>query len=146
MSYKIAVGSLDGTNVDLKFGEAESFRIYEVNGTESTFLEFRSITGKESPAGASSAECGLAAGCGSGSCSGNGGGCGGPSEVVDRVSKISDCRCLVCKKVGFQAQKQLERKAIAVFDVDCEVAEALSKITVYYDKLDHNQSLRSRKN
>lgn len=31
MPYKIAVGTSDGINVDLKFGEVEKFIIYEVN-------------------------------------------------------------------------------------------------------------------
>lgn len=75
-------------------------------------------------------------GCSSNGCSGNGGGCSGPSDIVSKVELISDCRCVVCKKVGFQAQKQFEKKAISVFDVECEVQEALDKISSYYNKLD----------
>ena len=30
------------------------------------------------------------------------------------------------------AQKQFEKRAISVFDVDCTVGEALEKITAYY--------------
>lgn len=58
---------------------------------------------------------------------------------------LSDCRCVVCKKIGFQAQKQFEKKAISVFDVECEIKEALDKITFYYNKIDRHESLLKNK-
>ena len=64
--------------------------------------------------------------------------------MIGKVALIEDCRAVVCKKVGFQAQKQFEKKAISVFDVECSVEEALEKITSYYYKIDNRQSLRSR--
>lgn len=73
-------------------------------------------------------------------CSGQGGGCGGSEILMSKVSIIEDCRCVVCKKVGFQAQKQFEKKAISVFDVECLVSEALEKITFYYKKIDNHES------
>jgi len=42
----------------------------------------------------------------------------------------------VCKKIGPHAKKLLERKAIAAFDVDCSVEEALKKIIFYYNRTD----------
>ena len=57
---------------------------------------------------------------------------------------IEDSRCVVAKKVGFQAQKQFEKKAISVFDIEVSVKEALDKITSYYFKIDNRQSLRSK--
>ena len=82
-------------------------------------------------------------GCGNGGCnSGSGGGCSGSGEVSRKVELVSDCRCVVCKKIGFHVQKQLERKAITSFDVACTVEEALQKITVYFHKVDTHQSFR----
>ncbi|MEE0960582.1 MAG: hypothetical protein UH654_11230 [Lachnospiraceae bacterium] len=42
MAYKIAVGSLDGINVDLKFGEVSEFLIYEITD-EIRLIEKRKV-------------------------------------------------------------------------------------------------------
>lgn len=148
MSYKIAVGSSDEKNVDLKFGEVGEFLIYEVNELQYQLIEKRTVKEEETSAGTSGAtkdngakNCGNGE-CASSGCGGNGHGCSGPSEVAGKVGLIADCRAVVCKKIGFQAQKQFEKKAISVFDVECEVAEALDKITSYYDKIDKKISLK----
>ena len=134
MAYKIAVGSSDGKNVDLKFGEVTRFLIYEV-GDEVILKEEREF--KET----ADTACNTSS-CDTKSCGGNGGGCQGPGDVAGKVELISDCRAVVCKKIGFQAQKQFEKKAISVFDVECEVKEALDKITFYYGRIDKHESLR----
>lgn len=145
MSYKIAIGSSDGINVDLKFGEVSKFLIYEVDG-DAKLVEERVVEANETEAQVTnqaeqSQKCGDKSGCGSG-CGGQGNGCGGPSDVVSKVSLIEDCRCVVCKKIGFQAQKQFEKKAISVFDVECSVKQALEKISFYYSKIDNHESFR----
>ena len=104
MAYRIAVGSSDGINIDLKFGEVEKFIIYEVDNSEYKKLEIRSVTNAENQTKTEKEEC-SSNGCESGGCSGNGHGCSGPSDVTDRVLLIDDCRCVVCAKIGFQAQK-----------------------------------------
>ena len=38
MSYRIAVASSDGISIDLHFGEADHFLIYEVEGMEYTLM------------------------------------------------------------------------------------------------------------
>ncbi|MBO4292398.1 MAG: hypothetical protein J5898_10870 [Lachnospiraceae bacterium] len=148
MAYKIAVASSDGQNVDLTFGEAERFTIYEAEGTEYHFAQYRDFAGVAgSAAGAGS--CGSAqkpAGGGCGSSCKSGGGCGGGGVVSEKVEALADCRCIVCRKIGFQAQKQLERKAISSFDVGCGIDEALEKILFYYDRADKHQSLRKQRN
>jgi predicted Fe-Mo cluster-binding NifX family protein len=147
MAYTIAIASSDGVNVDLKFGQADKFYIYRVEEKDIELAEIREVpvssedAGKALP-GASSCGSGDENSCGSG-CSGNGHGCGGGGEVIAKVALIEDSRCVVAKKVGFQAQKQFERKAISVFDIEVSVKEALDKITSYYYKIDHRQSLRA---
>ena len=149
MAYTIAVASSDGVNVDLKFGQADKFYIYRVEEKNIELSEIREVpvssddAGKALAAGTSSCGSGDAQSCGSG-CSGNGQGCGGGGEVIAKVALIEDSRCVVAKKVGFQAQKQFEKKAISVFDIEVSVEEALEKITSYYYKIDHRQSLRSK--
>lgn len=132
MSYLIAVGSSDGVHVDLKFGEADKVIIYEVEGTNYSQKEVRefNIEAKETEQACSTDSC---KSC---TCSGSGHGCNGGSDVENKIRLIGDCRCVLFKKVGFQAQKQFERKAISVFDIECEISEALKKITEYYAKTD----------
>lgn len=59
-----------------------------------------------------------------------------------KVEHLSDVRAILATKVGFQAQKQLEKKAISTFDLEADVDEALKKITAYYDRVDRHESLR----
>lgn len=136
MSYKIAVATSNELYVDLHFGAAKFFSIYEVqdNG-EFSFLEKRdydesregeSVDGKP----AKTAGChGSGSGCGQGGCS------GGASA---KVELISDVRAVIAEKIGFNVTKQLEKKAISSFDVDCSVKEALEKITKYFYSVDHH--------
>ena len=124
MSYKIAVGSSDEINVDLKFGEVSEFLIYEVDDN------FRLVERRALQVGTENSAC---------SGNGNGCGCGGSKDIVSKVTQIEDCRCVVCKKIGFQAQKQLEKKAISVFDVECSIENALEKITLYYSRVDKHE-------
>ena len=132
MSYLIAVGSSDEVHVDLKFGETEKVIIYEVEGTNYSKKEVRefNIETKETEQACSTESC---KSC---TCSGSGHGCNSGSDVENKIRLIADCRCVLFKKVGFQAQKQFERKAISVFDIECEISEALKKITEYYAKTD----------
>ena len=76
-------------------------------------------------------------------CSGQGGGCGsgGPSA---RVEQLADVRAVVAAKIGFNVTKQLEKKAISSFDVECTVNEALEKITKYFYSVDNHVSLARR--
>lgn len=141
MAYKIAVGSSDGIHVDLKFGEVTRFLIYEVTD-EARLSEERIVRSATETQGAKN-PCSTSD-CNGESCSGNGSGCNGSSDVIPKVSLISDCRCVVCKKIGFQAQKQFEKKAISVFDVECKIDEALEKIIFYYGKIDKHESFRKQ--
>lgn len=136
MSYKIAVASSDRKNINETFGSAKSFVIYEVaNGvyqrTEERISDAEETVSKNN---CNSGGCGNVGGCSSG--------CGGQGNASSKVELISDCRAVVCKKIGFHIQKQLERKAISAFDVSCTIEEALSKIISYYSRIDRHESLR----
>lgn len=151
MSYKIAIASSDGEQIDLTFGAAQRFIIYEAEDGAYRRLEERKVSDSEeerpadSRAEASCESLQSGNGCGSGCGGGSGkGGCGGPEGISEKVRRVEDCRAIVCKKIGFQVQKQLERKAISAFDVECTVKEALDKITGYYNRMDHHESLRNK--
>lgn len=149
MPYKIAVASSDGEQVDGSFGSAEKFIIYEVADGIYRKLEERTFRGE----GTDNNDASIADGCNppdgcknEGVCgSGTGGGCGGAGGTSAKVELVSDCRCIVCKKIGFHIQKQLERKAISAFDVTCPVEEALKKIAYYFSRMDNHESLRVQK-
>lgn len=136
MSYKIAAGSSNGINIDLKFAEVQEFFIYEVENTNFKLMEKRKVpsNGIEKEKKLNNKK--------PADCPGNGHGCDGPTEAIAKVELISDCRAVLCTKIGFQAQKQFERKAISVFDVNCTIQEAISKIAKYYEKVDKHESLR----
>lgn len=131
MSYKIAVASSDQTNIDQTFGDAAQFLVYEVDDKRNYSLAER----RDVP----NVSFNVGSGCGS-SC--QSGGCGGSGEEIPQVTLLSDCRCIICKKVGFKVQKQLEKKAITTFDVECTIEEALHKITLYFERVDHHETLR----
>lgn len=130
MPYKIAIASSDRVNIDGNFGSAPEFLVYEVadNG-EYALLEIR-----EAPVNP-----GAPSSCDS-ACRGNG--CGGFNAGHPNVDLIEDCRCVICKKIGFHMQKQLEKKAISTFDVEGEIEEVLHRITMYFHRVDHHQTLK----
>lgn len=134
MSYKIAVASSDQKKIDLNFGAASEFLIYEVreNG-EFELIERRKVS--ETRKAEEPSSCGEKGEC-------KGGGCHGSGPLNPRVDLISDCRCLLCKRTGNPVQKQLDRKAISSFDVDGEIEEAIHKIVLYFYRVDHHHSLR----
>ncbi|MBR0132896.1 MAG: hypothetical protein IJM14_07440 [Lachnospiraceae bacterium] len=140
MDYKIAFASSDGEMIDRSFGAANRFYIYEVEDGRTSFSEVREFNAelpeKDTETGAS---CGEKTGC-----AGNGGGCGGGECGANpKVEALSDVRCIVAEKIGFNIRRQLERKMIAVFDVKVPLAEALDKISTYFDKVDRHISLRN---
>lgn len=144
MSYKIAIASSDGIHIDETFGSAAFFHIYEVVDEKYTKVEERKVSNVNDSNFSNCDNTGTnggSNGCINRGCHAGGGGCSGNEGPSIRVELISDCRCVVCKKIGFRIQKQLERKAITSFDVTCTVEEALNKISSYFKKVDTHQSL-----
>lgn len=137
MSYKIAVASSDGIKVDDSFGATPHFMIYEVENGSYHLLEKRKSPTEDINTGLKETEASKEnGGCGCG----HGNGCSGMES--EKVRMIADCRCVVCTKIGFHAQKQLERKAVTAFDVSCLVADALDKITYYFNQMDRHEVFR----
>lgn len=140
--YKIAVASSDGKKIDLSFGGTDSFEIYEVTDeNEYRLSEQRFYT-------RSTSECDLKKNNdknGNHLCNHNGcgqHGCNGSGANQEKVELVQDCRCILCRKIGFQVRKQLERKAISAFELDYDITEALDKIVIYFNRVDHHESLR----
>lgn len=131
MAYKIAVATSDGVNVDLHFGATKFFTIYEVEGLDYTQKEARTAPDGDTEA---PLECG--SGCGTGC--GDRNGCHG-GEKSPAVEMLSDCRCIVCTKMGRNILRQFQQRAISTFDITMPVGEALPKIVSYYNKIDERK-------
>ena len=140
MSIKVAIASSDKTNIDLHFGQASQFEIYELRGDHFEFLETRNapkseVTSEDTPAYSGGWGSGFGGGCGSG-CGGFGGGCagGGSGQVSPTVQLLLDCRSVVAAQIGQNVRRQFERNAVSVFDIELPIEEALQKLAAYYLK------------
>lgn len=147
MSYKIAVASTDGKSIDVSFGGAAGFLIYEVGEDKQYhFIETREWKEPEGQSEVCQEQAGGCGGqqpsCGQGGGCGSGGGCGGGGAEIPKLSLVKDCRCVLCRKIGFQVRKQLEKKAITAFDIEYDITGALDKIVAYFDRVDNHQTLR----
>jgi predicted Fe-Mo cluster-binding NifX family protein len=139
MAIKVAIASSDKTNIDLHFGQASQFEIYELRGNHFEFLETREAPKVEQPAeelsaGSPIGGCGgrFGGGCGSGCGGGCGSGAGGPVSPV--VESLLDCRSIVAAQIGQNVRHQFERNAVSVFDIELPIEEALQKLAAYYLK------------
>lgn len=146
MSIKVAIASSDGINVDLHFGQAKSFLIYELKGSKFELTEKREVqvVENESTSPDTPSESDFGSGCGGGGfgcgsgggCGGSGGGCGGGAggPLAPAVELLLDCRSVVAAQIGQGMGRQLQRKAISVFDIELPINEALEKLAAYYTK------------
>ena len=146
MSIKVAIASSDGINVDLHFGQAKSFLIYELKGSKFELTEKREVpvVKNESTSPDTPSESDFGSGCGGGGfgcgsgggCGGSGGGCGGGAggPLAPAVELLLDCRSVVAAQIGQGMGRQLQRKAISVFDIELPINEALEKLAAYYTK------------
>ena len=151
MSIKVAIASSDSLNVDLHFGQAKSFLIYELQNGSFVQTERRELPAVVEPAvpepgrrvettsaAGDVSDCNPSGGfaCGSG-CGGGGGGCcggGASGPLAAAVELLLDCRSVVAAQFGQNIRRQFERNAISVFDIELPVNEALEKLAAYYLK------------
>ena len=143
MVYKIAIASSDEIHIDETFGSAKKFFIYEIMDGQIQKVEERSVEEsnwdlQDSISNGYNRNCSNECDCNLGV----GSGCCGNERNIRKVEMLSDCRCVICSKIGVHIQKQFDKKAITTFDVNCAVKEALVKISSYYIKVDTHQSLR----
>ena len=128
MSYKIAVASTDQVVINRSFRDAEDFLIFEVDDKgEYKVGEIRKFNdGIEKDKKEVQTNCGSKVSCGENSGCGSGTGCGGDNSP--KLLLIEDCRCLVCTKIGFKIHKQLTRKAISAFEIECKIDDSSVRI------------------
>lgn len=89
--YKVAVTSKTDKLVDLHFGQAEEFKIYQVNGSRFALVETRSLEKY---------------------CTGNVE-CASEDERREALlTALSDCDAVLTMRIGYQAQKRLLKRGI----------------------------------
>lgn len=139
MSIKVAIASSDGLNVDLHFGQAKSFLIYELKESKFVLTEKRElpVSANESTSPEAPSPQDFSSGCGgAGFACGSGGGCGGGAAgpLAPAVELLLDCRSVVAAQIGQGMGRQFQRNAISVFDIELPIEEALNKLAAYYLK------------
>ena len=139
MGIKVAIATSDGLNIDLHFGQAKSFLLYEFKDGKFELSEKREVPVDDSAvvalrqAQGPQIETTFA-------CPGGGGGCGGcgggaaSGALAPAVELLLDCRAVVAAQIGQGMRRQLERNAISVFDIEIPVEDALKKLAAYYAK------------
>lgn len=147
MSTKVALVSSDGLKIDLHFGQAKEFFIYELQKDSFVQIERRELAVNSGEAALRQAQGPQGEGYGpqedelSGgfACPGGGGGCGGcgggaSGPLAPAVELLLDCRAVVAAQIGQGMRRQLERNAISAFDIEIPVEDALKKLAAYYAK------------
>ena len=109
MSYKIAVASSDGKEIDQHFGRAEQFFVYEVEDNNNfKLVELRKSADFH-------------------------------SEYEDHVTKLKNtirglnsCRIVLVTQIGDGASRILRSNGIDAFDVEGSIDKAIPKLIKYY--------------
>jgi nitrogen fixation protein NifB len=105
--YKVAVTSKSQRLVDLHYGHAEDFYIYEIDGEKVSLVETRKIKKY---------------------CSGSVD-CDDSDAVKDAVIKvIGDCDAVLTMRIGYNAQKRLSDHGIAVIESCNTIEEGLMEV------------------
>jgi predicted Fe-Mo cluster-binding NifX family protein len=122
MGYKFAVGSSDGENIDLHFGQAEQFYIYETDDNDGyNFVEIRPRELPQDEARRHEVT------------TGGGGKCGEGGEVDATV--IADVQYLLVASIGMNALRSLARQNITAFDVPGSIDKAIKRVIGHNKKI-----------
>ncbi len=120
--YKVAVATNDGVNVNVHFGHAAAFDIYEVDEDSGSFKKIEVRLKQE--------HC-------DGSC--RDGDCGQRdfenSSMHLAAKKLSDLDYVLCSQLGPQAVQALLRFNVRAFDIALPIDEAIAKINLYRKKI-----------
>ena len=137
MSTKVALVSSDGLKIDLHFGQAKEFFIYELQKGVFVQIERRELAVNSGEAALRQAQGpqdeAFCCPGGGGGCGGCGGGASGP--LAPAVELLLDCQAVIAAQIGQNMRRQFERNAISVFDIELPVTQALEKLAAYYSKL-----------
>ncbi len=96
---KIAVASTDGKLVDLHFGDANRFLIYNIEGDDAKFHEIR----EKIPMPLNNHQ----------------------ERWVASIDLINDCKAVLCNKIGNEPTIELRKLGIKPIELECEVKDAV---------------------
>ncbi|MCQ2251257.1 MAG: hypothetical protein MJZ66_09135 [Bacteroidales bacterium] len=109
LHYRVAIASSNGDDVDMHFGRADDFYIYQYLVDEWIFVEKRSLN----PV-----------------CRG---GYHLESQMTDNVERLTDCQYVVASRIGAGAIAQLQAKNIIPMALPGDIQDALDKIYSYHE-------------
>ncbi|MDR3209490.1 MAG: hypothetical protein LBT36_02540 [Oscillospiraceae bacterium] len=115
MTYKIAVGTVDGVTVTEHFGRARAFFIYE---TDRETDETRLVEKRVFDADGELAEGGEAA----------------HSHAAARLEAVSDCQLVLVAKIGYRSEKQLTLRGIVPLQNEGPLEPALARVRAIYKR------------
>lgn len=125
MSFKIAVATNNGENINQHLGNAEKFYIYQVELDGS----YKQIAIKNiSPTN----DCFNSLSCRS-IC--NNMGCNPHDYLPSIIALIDDCKYVLASKVGKGMENSLQRYNITSFSITLSIDDAIKKIVVYENRL-----------
>lgn len=101
---KIAVASSDGTKVDLHFGQAREFSIYDFDEEKATFMERRHVEIIPDE----------------------------KHQWHKSLDVIEDCDVVICVQAGMNAKYGLEQKGIKLVQDDGPIEEVLERYIKHY--------------
>ena len=130
--YKVAVATNDGVNVNVHFGHAAAFDIYEVDEASGKYEKVEVRLKPEHCDGS----------CRDGTC--------GQREVQHSsmyaaAKNLADLDYVLCEQLGPQAIQSLARFNVRAFDIALPISEAIAKINIYRNKI-AERALRFKSN
>ena len=130
--YKVAVATNDGVNVNVHFGHAAAFDIYEVDEASGKYEKVEVRLKPEHCDGS----------CVDGTC--------GQREVQHSsmyaaAKNLADLDYVLCEQLGPQAIQSLARFNVRAFDIALPISEAIAKINIYRNKI-AERALRFKSN
>ena len=116
---RIAVVSSNGIDVDLHFGQAKEFIIYEIKENKIEKIDVRPIPAKDiHPA----QEGGRSGGC-----------CFHNDALIEKMAEIiNDCGYLLIEKIGNHPSRLLQREGIYILEKQGKIDELLENISLYF--------------
>ena len=101
MGQRVAVASSDGQQIDLHFGQAYQFYIYDVDANGYSLVEVRKAIGILTH---------------------------NADEMERKAAVLQDCDALFAAKIGLGAIKQLAGQRIRIFETPFAIEAVLAKI------------------
>lgn len=120
MSYKIAIASSDGINIDQHFGEISSLLVFDVNENDGSFsLDCKRDVPFPKDEGAECEESGCS--CGKG--------------FTDRITQtVKDCQYFLVAKIGNRPHRFLQENNVNCIEAPFPIEDAVKKLNGYFVK------------